>query len=110
MELTQSIEPLWKTIDELLEDGDHCRNNDKEINNDEDDESSGSGGGIVLYTNRSSSSARAPIEMIFDAAARYGFTWTETTVSNETHAIRDDSLISGQVYEFRRSCKSATSI
>ena len=88
--MTQSIEPMWKTINELIE--------DEEISSD-------CGGGVVLYTNRSSSSARAPIEMIFDAAARYGFTWNETTLSNTTHAIGDDSIISGQVYEFRRTGK-----
>ena len=105
--MTQSIEPLWKTIDELLDDGDYYGNNDEEVNNDENDKKKRvSGGGIVLYTNRSSSSARAPIEMIFDAASRYGFTWTETTLSNETQAIGDDSIISGQVYEFRRGSKN----
>lgn len=79
--MTQSIEPLWWTINELLSDGDD---------------------GIVLYTNRSSSSVRAPIEIIFDTAARYGFKWTKQELTTKSCGIGDDSILSGDVYIFSR--------
>ena len=89
--MTQSVDPLWQTIDQLLQ------TSSSDDDEEQDQES------IVLYTNRSSSSARAPLEMIFETAAKYGFgDYTKTYLSFDTCAVGDESVISGHVYEFRR--------
>ena len=52
--MTQSLEPLWQTVDKLLE-----RN------------------GLFLFVHVSSS--QAPVEVVLDKARQYGFHWTTST-------------------------------
>lgn len=81
--MTQSVEPLWQTISELLSTDDDA---------------------VVIYTNRSSSDARAPLEMILDVADKYGFkNWKKSKLEGKSCGIGDDSILSGEVYEFRRA-------
>jgi predicted nicotinamide N-methyase len=52
--MTQSLEPLWQTVDKLLE-----RN------------------GLFLYVNLCAS--QAPVELVLDKAKQYGFNWTTSS-------------------------------
>ena len=94
--ITQSLEPLWQSVDRLLikkssdENDNHDHTTCKE--------------GIFLYTNRCSSAA--PIEMVLEMATKYGFTWTKIDASDLGEIEGDDvdyDEESDGIYLFRRT-------
>lgn len=92
--ITQSLEPLWESIDKLL-----MKSTDAEYQcgTENVDKDSNFNEGIFLYTNRCSSAA--PIEMVLDMAIKYGFTWSkiQTAAYNNNNSEDTDGI-----YLFRR--------
>ncbi len=87
--VTQSLEPLWQSVDQLLieeSSNGHCVG---ESNSNVDDNQFNDGRGIFLYTNRCSSAA--PIEMVLAMATKYGFTWSKVPCKGgECNGKNDD--------------------
>ncbi len=90
--ITQSLEPFWQSIDQLLvpgRDDATCRDDDG-IHKDRQ-----AGDGIVIYIMKSSSAA--PVDMVLGMAEKYGFTWTTATGPS-----CDNDKISESIFIFRR--------
>eukprot|EP00551_Chaetoceros_affinis_P012810 CAMPEP_0203670882 /NCGR_PEP_ID=MMETSP0090-20130426/6846_1 /ASSEMBLY_ACC=CAM_ASM_001088 /TAXON_ID=426623 /ORGANISM="Chaetoceros affinis, Strain CCMP159" /LENGTH=368 /DNA_ID=CAMNT_0050535855 /DNA_START=58 /DNA_END=1160 /DNA_ORIENTATION=+ len=91
--ITQSLEPFWQSIDQLLVRSDS--NGGTARDDDESNTDCQTGDGILIYIMKSSSAA--PLDMVLEMATKYGFTWTTPTASSSPHG-----KMSENIFIFRR--------